>query len=123
MTDCIPIPRWAVAQLALHTRLAAHHAASTGTEPAAAEAILAWAILVASGGGEEAPAPNAMPTTAEVHDDPTELPAYLAAADQAEQLATHFDQEELFEVAALYGKALSVIEGKIKQIESRGLRP
>jgi hypothetical protein len=115
----IVIPRDAAAQLWLHARLAAHHAAVAGSEPAAAEAILAWAILVASGGDRAAPAMNGMPAAADLVEDAAVLPAYRAAADQAEQCLTHFDGEELFELSSLYGKVVSVIEKEIQRIGSR----
>jgi hypothetical protein len=113
------IPHEAAAQLWLHTRLAAHHAAVAGSEPAAAEAILAWAILVASGGERVAPAMNAMPTAADLVEESTVLPAYRAAADQAEQCLTHFDHEERFELVSLYSEVISIIEKEIQRIESR----
>ena len=110
MTEHVVIPRPGAAQLALHARLAAHHAAHAGSEPAAAEAILAWAVLVASGGTDVAPPVNAVPGMTDVVDGPDVLPAYRAAADQAEQLLAHVDSEEL------YGKVISVIDGEIERM-------
>lgn len=112
----VVIPQEAATQLALHVRLAAHHAAAAGSEPAAAEAILAWAVLVASGAAGVTPVMDAMPAAGEVVEDTAVLPAYRAAADQAEQLLTHFDDEELFDLSSLYGKVISIIEDEIERI-------
>lgn len=114
-TDQIIVSRAAAAQLTLHTRLAAHHAALVGAEPAAAEALLAWAVLRASGEAVD-DAVDALPTASEMLDDPAALPAYRAAADQAEQLLAHFDDEERFDLADLYGRAVNVIDGEIRRM-------
>lgn len=112
--DAILVPRASAAQLALHARLAAHHAAAAGAEPAAAEAVLAWAVLVASG---EAPdGLDALPTPSDIVDDTGTLPAYRAAADQAEQMVAHFDYEERFDLVDLYGTVLSIVEGEIDRL-------
>jgi hypothetical protein len=117
-TDAVVVPRCAAAQLALHAKLAAHHACAVGSEPAAAEAVLAWAVLVVCGGAEEVAAMDAMPTAAEIVESCAAVPAYRAAADQAEQLLTHFDYEEQFELATLYGQVVSVIEGEIERMSA-----
>jgi hypothetical protein len=92
-TEAIIVPRASAVQLALHAWVAAHHAAAAGAQPAAAEAVLAWAVLVASGETGADPPVDALPTPSEILDDASTLPAYRAAADQAEQLLTHFDDE------------------------------
>ena len=111
--DPVIVPRAAAAQLALHARLAAHHAAGAGAEPAAVEAVLAWALLVAIGAGDDEPAVDALPGASEVLDETSTLPAYRVAADQAEQLLAHFDYEEQFDLTDLYGRAVSVIDRAI----------
>jgi hypothetical protein len=117
--DPVIVSRAAAAQLALHTRLAAHHAAEAGAEPAAVEAILAWAILVASGEADDEPAADALPRASEILDEASALPAYRVAADQAEQLLAHFDYEEHFDLADLYGRAVSVIDRAIDGMTPR----
>ena len=118
LTEDLVIPRQAAAQLALHARLAARHAARAGSEPAAAEAVLAWAILLASGGAGIALPVNSVASMVDVVERPDLVPAYRLAADQAEQLLSHFDSEELFELAELYGRVISVIEGEIERMTS-----
>jgi hypothetical protein len=114
--EAIVVPRASAAQLALHARLAAHHAAAVGAEPAAAEAVLAWAILMASGEAVAEPLVDGLPTPSEIVDGSSALPAYSAAADQAEQLLAHFDDEERFDLVTLYGKVLSIIETEISRM-------
>lgn len=114
--EVIVVPRAAAAQLALHARLAAHHAAAAGVEPAAAEAVLAWAILMASGEAVADPLTDGLPTPSEIVDDSSALPAYRAAVDQAEQLRAHFDDEERFDLVTLYGRVVSMIEGEISRM-------
>lgn len=113
--EVIVVPRAAAAQLALHARLAAHHAAA-GVEPAAAEAVLAWAILMASGEAVADPLTDGLPTPSEIVDDSSALPAYRAAVDQAEQLRAHFDDEERFDLVTLCGRVVSMIEGEISRM-------
>ena len=115
-TEAIIVPRASAAQLALHARLAAHHAAAAGAEPAAAEAVLAWAVLVASGEAAVEQPVDALPIPSEILDEASALPAYREAADQAEQLLTHFDDEERFDLVTLYGKVLAVVQGEIHRM-------
>ena len=115
-TDAVVVPRASAAPLALHARLAAHHAAAAGAEPAAAEAVLAWAVLVPSGEAAAAAALDALPAPSDIVDETGALPTYRAAADQAEQLITHFDYEERFDLVMLYGKVLSIVEGEINRM-------
>ena len=95
--------------------MAAHYAAAATSEPAAAEAILAWGSRRERGAGAE-PVMDAMPAAIEVAEDGAVLPAYQPAADQAEQLLTHFDDEELFDLSSLYGRVISIIEHEIERI-------
>jgi hypothetical protein len=118
-TEAIIVPRESAAQLALHARLAAHHATAAGAEPAAAEAVLAWAVLIASGGAVSEPSVDGLPTPSDILDDSSALPAYRAAADQAEQLLAHFDDEEGVDLVILDGKVLSIVEGEINRMTPR----
>lgn len=120
-SDPIIVPQASAAQLALHARLAAHHAAAAGAEPAAAEAVLTWAVLVASGEAV-ADALDALPALPDILDEADTLPAYRAAADQAEQLIAHFDYEERFELVDLYSKVLSAVEGEIDRMTRSAAR-
>jgi hypothetical protein len=87
-----------------------------GAEPAAAEALLAWAILIASGEAVVEPLVDGLPTPSDILDDSSALPAYRTAADQAEQLLPHFDDEERSDLVTLYGKVLSIVEGEINRM-------
>jgi hypothetical protein len=71
-------------------------------------------VLVASGGVDTVALVAAMPTVAEVVDEPEMLPAYRAATDQAEQPLGHFDDEEPFDLAELYGNVGEVGGGEVE---------